>query len=167
MHVSSFVMKPNSRRRCAFAAWDDRIIARSSHFSFARPHHRSSICRLDAMLVLTEISKRFESPHGPPVDALESLSLNVPAGRFVSILGPSGCGKSTIFNVIAGLEVPTSGSVCVDGVPIDGIPKREACARARPLLERYGVGGFESRYPSQLSGGMRQRAALLRTMLCD
>jgi len=151
------------------------------------------------MLVLTEISKRFESPHGPPVDALESLSLNVPAGRFVSILGPSGCGKSTIFNVIAGLEVPTSGSVCVDGVPIDGlsgvvaymlqkdlllpwrsiidnvvlgmeidgIPKREAYARARPLLERYGLGGFESRYPSQLSGGMRQRAALLRTMLCD
>lgn len=151
------------------------------------------------MLALTNISKTFESRHGPPVHALEPLSLNVPGGRFVSILGPSGCGKSTIFNMIAGLDVPTTGSISVDGQTIDGmsgivaymlqkdlllpwrsvidnvvlgmeidrIGRKEAFARARPLLERYGLGGFEGHFPAQLSGGMRQRAALLRTMLCD
>jgi ABC-type nitrate/sulfonate/bicarbonate transport system ATPase subunit len=50
---------------------------------------------------------------------------------------------------------------------IDGISRRVAVDRARPLLQRYGLGGFEDHFPSQLSGGMRQRAALLRTMLCD
>jgi ABC-type nitrate/sulfonate/bicarbonate transport system ATPase subunit len=50
---------------------------------------------------------------------------------------------------------------------IDRIPRAQAYARARPLLERYGLGGFERHFPAQLSGGMRQRAALLRTMLCD
>lgn len=151
------------------------------------------------MLALVEISKTFEGRHGPAVRALEPLSLNVPAGRFVSILGPSGCGKSTIFNLIAGLDAPTSGSISVDGSAIEGmtgivaymlqkdlllpwrsvidnvvlgmeidrVGRSEAYARARPLLERYGLGGFEGHYPAQLSGGMRQRAALLRTMLCD
>ena len=151
------------------------------------------------MLALTDLSKTFEPPSGPAVRALEPLSLNVPGGRFVSILGPSGCGKSTIFNLIAGLEVPTTGTITVDGVSIEGmtgvvaymlqkdlllpwrsiidnvvlgmeidrIPRAEAYARAQPLLERYGLGGFERHFPAQLSGGMRQRAALLRTMLCD
>jgi ABC-type nitrate/sulfonate/bicarbonate transport system ATPase subunit len=62
--------------------------------------------------------------------------------------------RSIIDNVILGME-------------IDRVPKAEAKARALPLLARYGLGGFEHRYPSELSGGMRQRAALLRTMLCD
>ena len=48
-----------------------------------------------------------------------------------------------------------------------GIPMRQARERARPYLARYGLGGFEERYPSELSGGMRQRAALLRTLLYD
>jgi ABC-type nitrate/sulfonate/bicarbonate transport system ATPase subunit len=151
------------------------------------------------MVTLTGISKVFEIDRAQSVTALEPLDLEIPTGRFVSILGPSGCGKSTIFNIIAGLDVPTTGSVRVDDVRIDGmsgvvaymlqkdlllpwrsvldnvilgmeidrIPKREAMERARPLLTRYGLGGFEDRYPNQLSGGMRQRAALLRTMLCD
>src|SRR6185437_6764863 len=62
--------------------------------------------------------------------------------------------RSIINNVILGME-------------IDRVPKAQSLDRARPLLERYGLGGFEDRYPSELSGGMRQRAALLRTMLCD
>jgi ABC-type nitrate/sulfonate/bicarbonate transport system ATPase subunit len=62
--------------------------------------------------------------------------------------------RSIIDNVILGME-------------IDRVPKAEAKARALPLLQRYGLGGFENRYPAELSGGMRQRAALLRTMLCD
>jgi ABC-type nitrate/sulfonate/bicarbonate transport system ATPase subunit len=53
------------------------------------------------------------------------------------------------------------------GMEIRGVPKSEARERALPLLHRYGLGGFEHRYPSALSGGMRQRAALLRTLLID
>ena len=62
--------------------------------------------------------------------------------------------RSIVDNVVLGME-------------IDGISRADARARALPLLRRYGLGGFEDRYPSELSGGMRQRAALLRTMLCD
>jgi ABC-type nitrate/sulfonate/bicarbonate transport system ATPase subunit len=53
------------------------------------------------------------------------------------------------------------------GMEVRGVPKREAIARAMPLVERYGLSGFEQHYPHELSGGMRQRASLLRTMLYD
>jgi len=53
------------------------------------------------------------------------------------------------------------------GMEIQGVPLPEARARALPLLHRYGLGGFEYLYPNSLSGGMRQRAALLRTLLFD
>ena len=62
--------------------------------------------------------------------------------------------RTIIDNVILGLE-------------IKGIPKRKARKQAAPLLEKYGLGGFEKNYPCELSGGMRQRAALLRTLLYD
>jgi ABC-type nitrate/sulfonate/bicarbonate transport system ATPase subunit len=53
------------------------------------------------------------------------------------------------------------------GAEVLGARKREAIERAREMLERFGLGAFADRYPSQLSGGMRQRAALIRTLLCD
>jgi len=62
--------------------------------------------------------------------------------------------RTILHNVILGLEVK-------------GIRKKEAIDRAMPLLEKYGLGGFENHYPDELSGGMRQRAALLRTLLYD
>lgn len=131
--------------------------------------------------------------------ALKDTNLQIPEGRFVSIIGPSGCGKSTLFNIIAGLIKPSTGEVLLDGndivgkngyvgymlqkdlllpwrtimhnvilgLEIKGILKKEAISQAAPLLERYGLGGFENHYPDELSGGMRQRAALLRTLLYD
>jgi ABC-type nitrate/sulfonate/bicarbonate transport system ATPase subunit len=151
------------------------------------------------MLELSGVAKTFEARRGEAVVALAPVSLAIERGTFLSILGPSGCGKSTIFNIIAGLEMPSAGSVMLDGasilgmsgvvsymlqkdlllpwrsiidnvvlgMEIDGVPRSEARARALPLLARYGLRGFEHRYPAELSGGMRQRAALLRTMLCD
>jgi ABC-type nitrate/sulfonate/bicarbonate transport system ATPase subunit len=62
--------------------------------------------------------------------------------------------RTVLDNVVLGLEVL-------------GVPRKQAVAAARPLLERYGLGGFEKHYPRALSGGMRQRVALLRTLLYD
>ena len=151
-----------------------------------------------AKLRLDGISKTFKTPSGH-YRALDPVTLEVPEGRFVSLIGPSGCGKSTIFNIIAGLLAPTSGSVLIDGMDatgtigrvgymlqkdlllpwrsvldnvalgmeIQGVPVRTARERALPLLQRYGLAGFERLHPGALSGGMRQRAALLRTLLLD
>jgi ABC-type nitrate/sulfonate/bicarbonate transport system ATPase subunit len=149
-------------------------------------------------LRLENLSKTFTTDNGDFV-ALADTNLDIPAGRFVSLIGPSGCGKTTIFNIVAGLLPPTTGRVLIDGedatgfigqvgymlqkdlllpwrtvldnvalgMEIKGVPMKEARARALPLIQRYGLGGFEHQHPSALSGGMRQRAALLRTLLID
>jgi ABC-type nitrate/sulfonate/bicarbonate transport system ATPase subunit len=149
-------------------------------------------------LEVVQVSKVF-TKSGTQVTALEDISLEIPKGRFVSIIGPSGCGKSTLFNVIAGLIKPSSGCILEDGkditgqrghvgymlqkdlllpwrttlkniilgLEIRGYEAKRAEERALPLIQRYGLGGFENSYPRQLSGGMRQRAALLRTLLYD
>lgn len=130
------------------------------------------------------------------VHALRDISFSVKAGEFVSILGPSGCGKSSILSLIAGLIAPTSGSIYVDGKPIQGsslkigymlqqdyllewrtIRKnillgleiqqkltRESEEFALQLLDEIGLSAFANHYPSELSGGMRQRVALVRTL---
>jgi ABC-type nitrate/sulfonate/bicarbonate transport system ATPase subunit len=134
-----------------------------------------------------------------PVEALRNVTLHLEAGDFVSIVGPSGCGKSTLFNLIAGIDTPTTGEILVQtelapdrrrrltsymfqkdllfpwrnvldnatlGLEVDGRQsKTDARARARELLPRFGLEGFENHHPSELSGGMRQRVALLRTLL--
>jgi ABC-type nitrate/sulfonate/bicarbonate transport system ATPase subunit len=128
---------------------------------------------------------------------LDGIDLSVRQGEFVSIIGPSGCGKSTLFNILAGLELPDSGTVSVDGLPatgqtehfaympqkdsllpwrrvldnaclgleVQGMPRRRARAAADELFPTFGLDGFQSSWPGQLSGGMRQRVALLRTVL--
>jgi ABC-type nitrate/sulfonate/bicarbonate transport system ATPase subunit len=142
------------------------------------------------------VSRRFRND-GEDLLVLETTSLEVQAGEFVTILGPSGCGKSTLFNIVAGLLKPTDGDVFVHGERVTGrtgsvsymmqrdlllpwrsvldnvilgmetagIKRKEARVEARALLERFGLGRFASAYPGQLSGGMRQRAAFIRTML--
>lgn len=133
---------------------------------------------------LEHVSKSFGQ-----LTVLKDVSFSVEPGEFVSIIGPSGAGKSTLFNIIAGLDTPTSGRATVNGttaympqkdllfpwrsildntalgLEVQGTPKKEARARARELFPQFGLDGFEDALPFELSGGMRQRAALLRTVV--
>ncbi|OZC46079.1 ABC transporter [Rhodococcus sp. WWJCD1] len=119
---------------------------------------------------------------------LDGVSFGAQKGEFISIIGPSGSGKSTVFNMLAELDRPDSGTVNVPpcaympqkdllfpwrsvldnttlGLEVQGVAKKEARARARELFPVFGLDGYESARPSELSGGMRQRAALLRTVV--
>jgi ABC-type histidine transport system ATPase subunit len=148
------------------------------------------------MITIEAVSKRFAGPKGEPVDALTPVDLTIPAGQFLSIVGPSGCGKSTLLRIIAGLETPSDGklTIAATGVarpigfvfqepvllpwlstlanirfPLDtgGVPRAEADATAHRLIKMVGLQGFEDALPHQLSGGMRQRAAIARALSYD
>ncbi|CAB3631343.1 ABC transporter ATP-binding protein [Achromobacter marplatensis] len=144
-----------------------------------------------------DVRKRYPGAAG--VEALASVSVDVPQGRFVSILGPSGCGKSTFLRCVAGLETLSSGELQVAGVPVDGPPQgmgmvfqRDALlewrnvrrnillpiefagkpvaayeGKVRELLALSGLTKFSESYPRELSGGMRQRAAICRALVDD
>jgi ABC-type nitrate/sulfonate/bicarbonate transport system ATPase subunit len=153
----------------------------------------------NARLLISNLRYAYVSDSGKAVEALAKVDIALQPNDFVSLIGPSGCGKSTLFNVIAGLLIPDTGEVKLDGVDIIGQPGNvaymmqrdlllpwrtvlenvtlapeiagksmvQARSEARSLLRRFGLEGFENAYPAALSGGMRQRAALLRTILCE
>jgi ABC-type nitrate/sulfonate/bicarbonate transport system ATPase subunit len=123
-----------------------------------------------------------------PLAVLDDVSLAVAPGEVVAVVGPSGCGKSTLLDLVCGLQAPDAGTVRAD--PAVLMPQRDALlpwlsaidnaalplrlrgegrdaarAAAHPLFVRFGLEGFERTRPAQLSGGMRQRVAFLRTLL--
>ena len=136
--------------------------------------------------------------------AVEDITLQMGQGEFIAIVGPSGCGKSTFMKLTTGLNMPSKGTIHIDGKPVTGplkisgmafqapsllpwrttldnvlLPleivepyrsnfkarRKEYAERARKLLQSVGLGGYEDKYPWQLSGGMQQRASICRALI--
>ena len=139
------------------------------------------------ILQFTDVKYIYHTVHGELV-ATQGLTFSVKKGEFVAIIGPSGCGKTTLLSLAAGLIKPAAGRVESCGsfgymlqkdelfpwrtieknifLPLE-IKRQNTPAlrkRALELAKKYGLGDFLRSYPSQLSGGMRQRAALIRTL---
>lgn len=139
------------------------------------------------VLKVKNISKKYQAINGE-TEALKDVSFSIDEGEFVSLIGPSGCGKSTILSIIAELEEKNSGTIEIDGqigymlqkdsllewltiyknvlfgLEISRKITTENVQYVENLLKKYNLYEFKDKYPNQLSGGMRQRAALIRTL---
>jgi NitT/TauT family transport system ATP-binding protein len=148
---------------------------------------------------IRRVAKIFDEEGEHPFRALKDISVDIPAGEFISVVGPSGCGKSTLMLMVAGLLTRSRGEIVVGGTPVTRpvtdvgiafqdhlllefrtafdnvmlqadirrLPRRNIEARARELFAQLRLTPAMHKYPRQLSGGMRQRVSLVRTLVHD
>ena len=145
---------------------------------------------------IKDTSRIFETPHGD-ITALKNINLSIKDGEFFSIVGPSGCGKTTLLRILAGLEKASSGTITINssnqnkpltsvvfqeqsifpwltvidnvayGLKMRGIPKNQREEIAIHYIRMIGLEKFIKAYPSQLSGGMKQRVSVARAFAND
>lgn len=149
-----------------------------------------------AAIEAVDLGKQFLTSSGA-IDAVQHVTLTIPAGEFCVLVGPSGCGKSTFLRMVAGLESPTSGHLMITspfggtvtnavvfqgrslfpwltlednigyGLRLQGITPGERKDRVAQLLATLGLSRFARTYPHQISEGMRQRVAIGRALAVD
>ena len=136
------------------------------------------------MISVSNVTKHFDEVH-----ALAKTNLDIATGEFVTVVGPSGCGKSTLLRIIAGIISPSNGNtikpdkgafVFQDSallpwrsvqknvellMELESFPKEQIKGKARSVLKQVGLTGFEKSYPHQLSGGMKMRLSLARSLV--
>ena len=138
-----------------------------------------------AALTFSDIGMIF--PDG--TETLQNISISIDKGEFVTVVGPSGCGKSTLLKIASGLLEPTAGAVVVDRdrlgyvfqdatllpwrtvlgnvellCELHGMARAERRELAEASIDLVGLQGFQNHYPKSLSGGMKMRASLARTL---
>lgn len=146
-----------------------------------------------SVVEIKKLSKKYHDLSSE-IEAVDKVSFSVQEKEFISIVGPSGCGKSTILSILCGLEVKSEGDFtfgkdpikigymlqkdslfpwltildnCLLGLKITHSLTEEKKQKVVHLLKTYGLGDFMEKYPSSLSGGMCQRAALIRTLAIE
>ena len=144
---------------------------------------------MNKILQVKNVSKTYNTLNGE-IEALKDITLDINEGDFTSIVGSSGCGKSTLFNIIMDLENKDNGQIiksddikigymlqedallpyltifenAIIGLTIQKQDTEENRKYVLNLLKEYGLSDFISKYPNELSGGMKQRVALIRTL---
>ena len=142
------------------------------------------------ILIIKNLSKIYHTKQSE-IPAIKDLNLNIKEGEFVAIVGPSGCGKTTLLSILCQLEQKSQGEIIYTqgkqkmgymlqndtlfpwlnildntllGLKVEKNINKENINKVIKLLETYGLKDFIKKYPNNLSGGMRQRVALIRTL---
>lgn len=144
---------------------------------------------MNKIIEIIDLCKKYYTKDKEIV-AIDNISLDIYDGEFLAIVGPSGCGKSTLLNIIGGIDSKSNGEVnyndnikigymlqndclfswlnildnCLLGLKVNKLLTKDNIDYVKELINTYGLGDFMYSYPSSLSGGMKQRVALIRTL---
>lgn len=144
---------------------------------------------MDKYLCIKNLKKIYHDELGETL-AIDNINIDINEKEFISIVGPSGCGKSTLLSLLAGLEKKSDGDIsinsnvklgymlqndslfpwrtvydnCLLGLEVKNKLNDDAIKKVLSLLKQYGLYEFKDKYPKNLSGGMKQRVALIRTI---
>lgn len=147
---------------------------------------------MNNILEIKNLSKRYHDSSGETL-AIDCLNINVKKNEFIAIVGPSGCGKSTLLSILCDLEKKSNGEIksekninygymlqkdslfpwltildnCLIGLKVKGNLTENDKKRVIDLLKKYDLYDFKDKYPNSLSGGMKQRVALVRTLVTN